>query len=86
MVAFSIGAMVFAFLLYRTYLVPRWLSVWAFIGGALLLLEGLLVIFSLSNSLTSATLFVPVAVNEMVLALWLIIKGFDPDAIAHLVG
>jgi len=86
MIVFSIGAMVLAVLLYRTYLVPRWLSVWAFAGGVLLLVEGVLIIFGLSNELTSATLFLPIAVNEMVLAVWLIVKGFDRDAIAHLVG
>ncbi len=86
MIAFSIGAMVFAALLYRSFLVPRWLSIWAFLGGVLLLVEGLLIIFGLSTELTSATLFLPIAINEMVLAVWLIVKGFDRDAIAHLIG
>ena len=73
------------FVLYRSRLVPRFISAWGFFGGALLLAGTLLDSFGLLAGVQATTLeavlSLPIAVQEMVLALWLIIKGFDPRAI-----
>ncbi len=79
MIVFALSALIFNYLLYHSKLIPRWLSVWGFIGGTLLLAEGLLGMFSLT---ISPVLAAPIAVQEMVLAVWLIVKGFNPSAIA----
>jgi len=81
-IAFSITALILNYLFYKSKLVPRFLSIWGFIGGILLLLADVLAIFGLSTSSTVfALLVLPIGLNEMVLALWLIVKGFNPLAI-----
>ncbi len=81
---FGLGALMLYYLLYQSKLIPRWLSVWGLIGAPLKLAGGLLIMFgSLTGSSVLATfLYLPIAVNEMVLAVWLIVKGFNPSAIA----
>ena len=89
--AFVIGTMIFLglgglplyYLLYQSKLIPRWLSVWGLIGATLILLTGLLGLFGLSPESTTTTfLAAPIAVQEMVFAVWLIVKGFNSSAIA----
>ncbi len=76
LIIFSLSAIILGIVLYRAKLVPRWLSIWAFVGGILLFAQGILVLFNASSPTLEATLFIPIALNEMVLALWLLIKGF----------
>jgi hypothetical protein len=84
--AFVIGTMIFLglgglplyYLLYRSKLIPRWLSVWGLIGATSVLLYGLLSLYGLDPAFLAA----PIAVQEMIFALWLIVKGFNPSAIA----
>jgi Domain of unknown function (DUF4386) len=80
----GLASMALNYILYQSKLIPRWLSVWGFIGAALIVLVGLLGIFGLGMGLTSpyALLAIPIAVQEMVFAVWLIVKGFDKSAIA----
>ena len=80
-IVFSLSAVILSIIFFRTNLVPRWLSVWKFVGGVLLLIQGLLVIFDAATPTLEATLFMPIAVNEMVLAVWLITKGFNASAL-----
>jgi hypothetical protein len=83
-IIFCLGALVFNYLLYRTNLVPRWLSGWGLLAVAPYLAAGLLSMFGILDALspTYATLNLPLALQEMVLAVWLIVKGFDPSATA----
>ena len=80
-VAFPLGAMVLYALLLRMRLVPRWIAHWGLWAAVLLLGGALLDLLGLLSSVPDATLeFVlagPIAVNEMVLAVWLIAKGFS---------
>ncbi len=83
MIAFSIGALILNYLLYQSKLIPRFISVWGLIGAVLLLAAGLLGMFGLSPaSMISIILTIPIGLNEMVLAVWLIGKGFNLSAIA----
>jgi hypothetical protein len=87
LIFFGLGSLTLNYLLYQSKLVPRFLSVWGLIGAALVLLYGLLSLFSLTPNMISSTLTVlavPIAVQEMVFAVWLIVKGFNPSAIASL--
>ncbi len=77
---FSLGALLFYYLLYQSKLVPRWLSVWGFIGAALVLTWNLLEMFGISIS-AGVILAVPIILNEIFLGIWLIVKGFNPSAI-----
>lgn len=84
--AFCLGALMYYAIFYQTRLVPRWLSVWGLVGAILCMLAGLLVMFGLIGPLSTfqVVLSLPIAVQEMVLAVWLIVKGFNSSAIASL--
>jgi hypothetical protein len=79
-IAFCVGASMYYYLLFRTRLVPRWLSLWGLVALAMLLTMVILVMFGREPAGTMLVLALPIAVQEMVLALWLIIKGFNPRA------
>jgi hypothetical protein len=78
---FCLGALIFYYLLYRLILVPRWLSGWGFLAAALFLAT---VPFRMFGLIPPATLVlvVPLILNELVLAIWLIVKGFNSSSIA----
>jgi hypothetical protein len=82
--AFGLGALMYYTVFYRSRLVPRWLSVWGLVAIALVMLSGVLVMLRLAEpmSTTQLVLALPIGVQEMVLAVWLIAKGFNPSAIA----
>jgi len=75
---YGLGALIFNYLLYKSKLIPRWLSGWGLIGATLMLVTGLLRMFDPSL----IYLALPIILNEMVLAVWLIVKGFNSSAIA----
>ena len=75
---YGLGALILNNFLYRSKLIPRWLSVWGLIGATLMLATGVIRMFD--PSLIYGVL--PILVNEMVLAIWLIVKGFNSSAIA----
>ncbi|NPE30132.1 DUF4386 domain-containing protein [Methanococcoides sp. SA1] len=77
-VAFTLSALILNYLLYQSKLVPRWLSGWGFVGALLLWAYYLLQPFSIDQV---GILFIPIAVQEMVFAVWLIVKGFNSSAI-----
>jgi hypothetical protein len=77
-IPFVLGALMFYVLLYQSRLVPRWLSTWALVGAALYIVAPLGSMFGLSLGVLMA----PLALQEMVMAVWLIAKGFNPSAIA----
>ena len=82
--AFSLGALMYYYIFYQSKLVPRWLSVWGLIGVTLGIADALFIMFGIyvSSSPISILLDLPIFVNEMVLAVWLIVKGFNSSAIA----
>ena len=86
---FSIGALMIYVLFYQTRLVPRWLSAWGFIGGVLYFVANLVSMFGPQRSAPSigvgiGFLLVPMAIQEMVFAVWIIAKGFNSSAITSL--
>lgn len=74
---FSLGALMIYYVFYQTRLVPRWLSIWGLVGGILYFASPLLGIFGIE----AGFLMLPLALQEMVLAVWLIIKGFNSEAL-----
>ena len=85
-VAFCLGGLMFCYLLYQSKLIPRWLSGWGLLALILDLASVLLAMFGLFSPLSTikTVLELPLAVQEMVMAVWLIVKGFNPSAIAAL--
>jgi hypothetical protein len=82
--AWCIGACLYYALFFRTRLVPRWLSLWGLVGIALTMAGSMLVLFRQIAHLSSVQmlLYLPCALQEIVLAIWLIVKGFNPSAAA----
>ena len=85
-VAFAVGALVFYPVLYKSRLVPRWISAWGFIAAVILLagtvLPALGLVAGLSGVALELVFVLPMPLNEIMLAIWLIVKGFNPDAVA----
>jgi hypothetical protein len=81
-VVFCLGALIFNYMLYQTKLVPRWLSGWGLIAIVPYLAAGLLTMFDFINASSPiyAILNLPLALQEMVLAVWLIARGFNSSA------
>ncbi len=77
---FIIGATCLYISFYRTRLIPRWLAIWGLIGAAPYLANALLHFFHVEIGI-GMYLEMPLAIQEMVMALWLIIKGFNPSAL-----
>jgi len=86
-IAFCLGALMYYAVFYRSKLIPRWLSVWGLIAIVLLLSAVFITLFDGDPYSISGTLIwlaLPIALQEMVLAVWLIVNGFNPSAIASL--
>jgi hypothetical protein len=77
--AFCLGALMYYTLFYRSRIVPRWLSGWGVAGVLLMLTASLLALFSNSPVTGYTLLILPIAVQEIVLAIWLLVKGFNPS-------
>jgi len=75
-IVFSLGALMFYTLFYQTRLIPRWLSGWGLIGAIVYLAAGVIALFGTEMGFLLALL----GVQEMVMALWLIFKGFNQFA------
>lgn len=80
-VPFLIGAVLLYVLLYRTQLVPRFIAVWGLVGVVLLAIANVMNTDVTELGL-AALLVVPISLNELFLAGWLIVKGFDERALA----
>ncbi len=77
-----IGACIYYAVFFKTRLVPRWLSVWGLLGLALMLVSALAGMFGFLDS-GSPVLFLlnmPILFQELVLAVWLIVKGYNQPA------
>jgi hypothetical protein len=82
----AICDLLLGFLLYKSRLVPRGLSLIGIAGGPILLVGYIAVLFNLigqRDSLAGLSAL-PVAVFEFSLGVWLIVKGFDRAAVAAL--
>ncbi|WP_308530915.1 DUF4386 domain-containing protein [uncultured Paenibacillus sp.] len=73
MLVLSLGSLLFCSTLYQSRLVPRWLSVIGLIGYTGLLASSAL---SLAGLDVGEILYIPGAIFEIVLPVWLILKGF----------
>ena len=73
----SLSALLLNYLLYNSKLVPHWLSAWGFVGAALSLTAYLFQSFSIN---LTEFLYLPIGLQEMVFAGWLIVKGINSHA------
>jgi len=78
---FGIGALILYSALYKSKLIPRWLSIWGLISAVAILIASVMATFGISLVL-AMLLVIPIAFQEQAMAIWLIVKGFNPSAIA----
>jgi hypothetical protein len=82
---FGFGALIFYFAQYQSKLLPRWISIWGLIAIVLMMISALLAMFGVElPDAIFGLLVIPIAVQEMVMAVWLIAKGFNRDAVKKL--
>jgi hypothetical protein len=83
---FGIGALMYYVVFYQFRLIPRWLTVWGLVGIILTIISALLVMFHLLPPFGTiqVILNLPILPQELVLAFWLIAKGFNPSAVGSL--
>lgn len=79
---FCLGAVIFYFLLYRSRIVPRWIALWGLLAIPVDAAADVLALYSVIDidSATHDLMFVPLFAQEMVLAAWMIARGFCPAA------
>jgi hypothetical protein len=82
--AFASGAFMYYCLLYKARLIPRWLSGWGIVAIGLSAVATVYAGFTQEFGLATVNtvLSIPIGLQELVLAVWLIVKGFNPSAIA----
>lgn len=74
---FGTGFLILSYLFYRSKLVPRFISIWGIIGSILLLFGTLLSMITVEPLVPFFITHLPVITNEIFLAVWLIVKGFN---------
>jgi hypothetical protein len=81
-VVFCLGGVMFYALLYRSRIVPRWIAVWGLAAIPSYLAAYLLAMYAVIgyNSSALTLMILPLAVQEMVLGIWMIARGFRPAA------
>ena len=77
--AFCLGAFLYYYVFFQSRLIPRWLSGWGIAAIILMMAACVLALFSNSPVTGYVLLALPIFVQEMVLAVWLIVKGFSPS-------
>ena len=79
LLGFCFSASLFYYLLFKTNLLPRFISIWGLTGVLLLFIEIMSNIFG--HSLGGIIIMLPMGLNEIFLGIWLMAKGFNSSAI-----
>ena len=85
MLFWSLGYILWSYLLFRSRYVPRFLSVWGLVACCLLLISTLLILYDRDFFSSPANiLIIPYIPYELFLGIWLLFKGFNSSAINSL--
>ena len=80
------NGLILGWLMWKTRLVPRALSILGLIGGPALLIAGAAMMFGVTEIGAPAQILatMPEFFWELSFGIWLLVKGFDPKALAAL--
>lgn len=75
--ASGLGNLLFYLILYREKFVPKWLSIWGFLGNIIIMGASFFIMFQLIEVVSTeyGLMSIPLVVQELVLAIWLLTKG-----------
>lgn len=75
--ATGLGNVLFYLILYREKLIPKWLSIWGFLGNIIIMLASFFILFQLIEVISTeyGLMSIPLVAQEIVLAIWLLTKG-----------
>ena len=77
LIVFVLGASMFNYVLIKTRLIPRWLSIFGLISANVLLLASLMFYWECIPAEIAMVFMLPLALQELVMAIWMIVKGFN---------
>jgi len=78
---FGFRFLLLAILFYQSKLIPRFISIWGLIGSVSLIISALINLIVGNTFVPFYISHLPVITNEIFLAIWLMIKGFDKEHI-----
>jgi hypothetical protein len=74
-IAYGLGSLLFYILLYRSILIPRWISIWGLLAAVIVIANTLLDMYGVAVG----NLGVLMLLNELFLGIWLLVKGLNPS-------
>lgn len=74
---FVLGALMLYYELYKIKLVPRLLSIWGLVSAVMLVIACLMYTLNIFAAELAVLLMVPLALQEQVMAIWMIVRGFN---------
>jgi len=80
------NGLMLGYLMYRSSLVPRGMAMLGLVGGPVLCASGIAILFGVfeAGSVWQAIATIPEFLWELSLGIWLIVKGFNPSALASM--
>ena len=76
-ISFTIGAFLYYLLFYQTGIIPRWISIFGLIAVLFAFCSYFAQFFSINLGDFEALFHLPMLIQEMVFAIWLIVKGYN---------
>lgn len=80
-IVFVVGMLMLNSMFWKSRLVPRWISAWGINSAVALGGVAVTVLFTSVSDALAIALIAPLAIQEMVLELWFIFKGFNQGAL-----
>ena len=81
-IVFVLGATLFYYGLIRTKLIPRWISVFGLVSAVILLIASMMFYWEYIPAETAILFMLPLALQEIIMALWMFAKGFNTSTIS----
>ncbi|MGB0524832.1 MAG: DUF4386 domain-containing protein [Flammeovirgaceae bacterium] len=81
MVATGLGNFFLYYIFFSGKQIPKWLSVWGILGNVLIIFASFLILFQVVDVISTAyiTMTIPLVLQELVLAIWLLTKGLKSE-------
>ncbi len=86
--ATGLGNLLLYYILFKDKLIPVWLSIWGVIGNTLIMIASFLLLFELIEVVSTeyGIITIPLVLQEVVLAIWLIVKGLKLSETTQIVN